>query len=37
MTLSYSTGFTSRQLSKVRNLVEENQELLKESWYDHFN
>lgn len=35
--LSYSVGFTSRQLSKLRNLVEENQELFKESWHDHFN
>ncbi|MEO7174352.1 MAG: DUF4160 domain-containing protein [Saprospiraceae bacterium] len=35
--LSHSVGFTSRQLRNLRNLVEENQELFKESWHDHFN
>ena len=35
--LSYSSGFTSRQLSKLRNLVEENQEIFNESWHEYFN
>lgn len=35
--LSYSVGLSSRQLLKLRNLVEENQELFKTSWHDYFN
>ncbi len=35
--LAYSVGFNSRQLSRIRNLVEENQELFINAWYDYFN
>lgn len=35
--LSFSIGLNSRQLLKLRNLVEENQELFKTSWHDYFN
>ena len=35
--LTYAVGFSSRQLSKLRNLVEENQEYFKKCWNDYFN
>jgi len=35
--LSISLRLTSRQLSKLRNLVEENQENFNTSWHEYFN
>lgn len=35
--LAFSVGFNSRQLSRIRNLVVENQELFIHAWHDYFN
>lgn len=35
--LSYSIGLSSRHLLKLRNLVQDNQELFKTYWHDYFN
>ena len=35
--LARSGGFTSRQLTKLRKLVEENLELFNNSWDEHFS
>jgi len=32
-----SDGFRSSELSEIRKLVEENRELIKESWDEYFN
>ena len=34
--LAYTSGFTSRQLRKLRKLVDENEELFHESWNTYF-
>ena len=35
--LAHTSAFSSRQLKKLRKLVEQNQQLFNESWDEYFN
>ena len=37
VSLASATGFSSKELSKIRLLVVENQELLLEAWHEYFD
>ncbi len=30
-------GFASKELNEFKNKIEENKDLIKEKWYEHFN
>lgn len=37
VTLANNYGFSSKELNEFKNKIEENTELIKEKWHEHFD